>query len=342
MTQDNDGRVPATPQALEEALGLSGEMLADVELNRAPLSAIALKTSRLGRILNDFDAQLMFRHETAGYPVSNGIVPQDAWIAGVAAGRRSESKDPNTEEVKEQIFVESIEQLEEQIATAKLGLEAAADRDVSISSANPHQYLSPQTGNYLERAGHQRTILTATQRLSSRRALIHDYVLQRHYELKFSGIAQDVFSTIREKVDARVASIVPTAVQQFSAVHDNLRSENPEDWSNAVHSCRRILQAVADVLFPPTGEPRQSGGKEIKLGPDQYINRLACYAEDMSSSERFQEIVGSHLSFLGDRLDAVFEASQKGSHGTVGRDEANRYVLYTYMLVGDILSLSDE
>ncbi len=49
MTQDNDVRVPATPQALEEALGLSGEILADVELNRAPLSAIALKTSRLGR-----------------------------------------------------------------------------------------------------------------------------------------------------------------------------------------------------------------------------------------------------------------------------------------------------
>lgn len=341
MTQDNYGRVPATPQALEEALGLSGEILADVELNRAPLSAIALKASRLGRILNDFDAQFMFRHETSGYPVSNGIVPQDAWNAGVAAGRRFESKDPNGE-VKAQIFVESIEQLEEQIATAKLGLEAASDRDVSISSANPYQSVFPPGSNYLERAGHQRTISTATQRLSSRRALIHDYVLQRHYELKFSGIAQDVFSTIREKVDARVASIVPNAVQQFSAVHDNLRSENPEDWSNAVHSCRRILQAVADVLFPPTGEPRQSGGKEIKLGPDQYINRLACYAEDMSSSERFQEIVGSHLSFLGDRLDAVFEASQKGSHGAVGRDEANRYVVYTYMLVGDILSLSDE
>ena len=342
MTQGNDGRVPATPQAMEEALGLSGEILADVELNRAPLSAIALKASRLGRILNDFDAQFMFRLETAGYPVSNGIVPQDVWNAGGNAGRRFESKDPNTGEVKVQIFVESIEQLEEQIATAKLSLEAAADRDVSISSANPYQMVSPPLNNYLERTGHQRTISTATRRLSSRRALIHDYVLQRHYELKFSGIVQDVFSTIREKVDARIASIFPNTVQQFSAVHDNLRSENPEDWSNAVHSCRRILQAVADVLFPPTEQSRQSGAKEIKLGPDQYINRLACYADDKSSSKRFQEIVGSHLSFLGDRLDAVFEASQKGSHGTVGRDEANRYVLYTYMLVGDILSLTNE
>ena len=339
---ESDERVPATPQALEEALNLSGEILADIELSRAPLSSIALKTSRLGRILNDFDTQSMFRYESAGYPVSIGIVAQDAWNAGIAAGRRSEHKDPTTGEVKETIYIESIEQLEGQISTAKLGLEAAADRNVSISSANPYQRVDQPMSNDLERKGHENTISTATQRLSSRRALIHDYVLRRHYELKFSGIAQDMFSTIREKVDARVAVTVPVAVQQFSAVHDNLRSENPEDWSNAVHSCRRILQAVADVLFPPTQEPRKSDKGEIKLGPDQYINRLACYAEDMSSSKRFQGIVGSHLSFLGNRLDAVFEAAQKGSHNTVTRDEANRYALYTYMLVGDILSLSDD
>ena len=236
----------------------------------------------------------------------------------------------------------SIDQLEQTIATGKIALEAATDRTVSVSSANPTQHVFAPMGNQLERSAQQTAISNAAGRLASRRVLIHDYALRQHYELKFSGVAQDVFSTIREKVDARVASIVPMAVQQFSAVHDNLRSENPEDWSNAVHSCRRILQAVADVLFPATEESRTSGKKEIKLGPDQYINRLACYADDMSSSKRFQEIVGSHLGFLGDRLDAVFEAAQKGSHYTVNRDEANRYVLYTYMLVGDILALSDN
>jgi hypothetical protein len=81
------------------------------------------------------------------------------------------------------------------------------------------------------------------------------------------------------------------------------------------------------------------GRVEIKLGQDNYINRLVCYAEDNSTSERFSDLVGSHLGFLGDRLDAVFRASQKGSHGAVGRDEANRFVVYTYMIVGDILSL---
>jgi hypothetical protein len=44
--------------------------------------------------------------------------------------------------------------------------------------------------------------------------------------------------------------------------------------------------------------------------------------------------------FLGDRLDAVFKAAQKGSHADiVTREEADRYVVYTYMIVGDLMSL---
>ena len=64
------------------------------------------------------------------------------------------------------------------------------------------------------------------------------------------------------------------------------------------------------------------------------------FVSDSSTSSRFQDLVGSHLSFLGDRLDSVFLASQKGSHSTiVSREEADRYVVYTYLLLGDILSL---
>ena len=80
--------------------------------------------------------------------------------------------------------------------------------------------------------------------------------------------------------------------------------------------------------------------KRIRLGKEQYINRLVTFVQDSSSSGRFQDIVGSHLSFLGDRLDSVARAAQKGSHAEiVSMEEADRYVVYTYLLLGDILSL---
>ncbi len=64
------------------------------------------------------------------------------------------------------------------------------------------------------------------------------------------------------------------------------------------------------------------------------------FIQDHGSSGRFKDVVGSQLSFIGERLDAVFKAAQKGSHATIlNRDEADRFVVYTYLIVSDILSL---
>ncbi|TAL65596.1 MAG: hypothetical protein EPN84_01200 [Legionella sp.] len=137
-----------------------------------------------------------------------------------------------------------------------------------------------------------------------------------------------------------MGDLLPESVTRFNAIYDNLLSENTEDWSNAVHSCRRILEDLADLVFPAQSKEQTRNGKKIKLGKDNYINRIICFVEDNSGSERFEHLIGAHISFLGERLDSIFQATQKGSHTTImSREEADRYVIYTYMIIGDILSL---
>jgi hypothetical protein len=323
--------------ALIEALSLSAEVLADVELSRTPLTNAALKASRLARLLNEFDYQKVFQYEAGGYPTTATGMPREIWRLATLANRKYEHK--AGEDVKEVAFIESIEQLEEQIQAAKLGIDAA--RDPNISSANPSAL---NLGNGLERKRLHDEMKLATKRLASRRTLLHDFISKRYLELKFSNIASDAFSRIRETVDITIVKVLPAAVEKFTAIYENLQSENPEDWSNAVHGCRRVLQDLADVLFPAVDTPRikNVGGKDrtVKLGPDNYINRLMCFAEDQSNSDRTKAIIGSQLDYLGDRLDALFQAAQKGSHATISsRDEADRYVVYTYMIVGDLLKL---
>jgi len=336
--------IPPSRQALTEALDLSAEILRNLELSELPLGSIALKTSRLARLLNEFDVQKIMEFEAGGYPSPPTGVPPEVWRLGVIAGRKFEILDPKTNTSNPYIYIESISELEEQLHIAEASLAAARDPDVAISSANPSQYVWSRAGNFLERNTIRQSVTQATKRLASRRTLIYRYALRKHYELKFSGIADDVFRRVRGRVDGKIGQIIPDAVQRLSAIYENLRSENPENWSIAVHSCRRILEDLADALFPPTDqEPTvQIEGKprRIKLGKDQYINRIIAFVQDRSSSGRFQDLVGSHLAFLGDRLDSVFQAAQKGTHKTIiSREEADRYVVYTYLLVGDIISL---
>ena len=183
----------------------------------------------------------------------------------------------------------------------------------------------------------------ATRELASRRTFVYDYAMRKHHEIRFSSLAEDVFARIRSRIDSSIGDAVPEAVRKLTSVHDNLVSDNPEDWSNAAHSCRRVLQDLADVVFPPQPKPRTAivdgKPKEIKIGREQYINRLMAYIEDSSESDRFTALVGSNLTHIGKRLEAIFRAAQKGSHSTVTKEEADRCIVYTYLLVGDILSL---
>jgi hypothetical protein len=334
--------VPPSKVAMREALSLSEEALRNIELSEIPLARVALKLSRLARLLNDFEHQRIMEFEAGGYPTAPTGVPPEVYVLAVKAGREYQLKDTKKGTIENYIYATPIEELELEASSAQVALAAARDPDVSVSSSNPNQFVWNPSGNSLERNTIRTSAATAQRRLSSRRSFLYAYALKKNYELKFSGIADDIFSRIRKQVDDRIGERVPTAVQKLAAVYDNLTSDNAEDWSNAVHSCRRILQDLADSLFPPREDvvvQHNGKPKTIKLGADNYVNRIMAFLEEHSDSERFREIVGSHISYVGERLDSVFRAAQKGSHASVTREEADRYVVYTYLVVGDVLSL---
>lgn len=343
---DEANTITPSSQSLAEAFALSSEILKNLELSEIPLETIALKTSRLARLLNDFDYKEIMTYEASGYPSSPNGVSSEVFRLARIAQRVYEKKDFSDDQIKEYMYSESIGELEQQLKLVEVSLSAAKDPDISVSSANPAQYVSGGIVNRDERRAIRSNALLYSRRIASRRNFIYQYVLRKHNELKYSGIADDLFSRYRLEVDSKIGEKLPKSIDKFSAVYNNLISENPENWANAVHSCRRILQDLADEVFPPTKEIRTINKDdkqiEIKLGENEYINRIIAFVEDNSESEKFEELVGSHLYFLGDRLDSVFRASQKGSHSTVTKDEADRYVLYTYLLVGDVLSLIND
>lgn len=338
--------IPATTEVLQEAEALSADILKDIELNQSLLSLVVLKGLRLARILNDFDMQQIFEWESGGYPSEVGKVSQPVWMAGLRAGRLFYPPGSTQENGEPLIYLESIEQLEITLRMGETSLQVATDPNISIASANEYQRVHVPAGNSVERTTIRTQMQTASSRLAARRTLIYEYTARKYYELKFAGVADDVFGRMRHSVDASIGLLVPDAVRKFTAVYDNLASDNPEDWANATHSCRRILQDLADAVFPAQDDviikDVKGQNKEIRLGPDNYINRLIAYIEDRSNSDRFNELVGSHLDYIGNRLDALFQAAQKGSHSTVTREEADRCVIYTYIVVGDILSLGQS
>lgn len=297
-----------------------------------------LKCARLARFLRDDDRRLAFSYEASGYPSTPDGVDNKALELGRIAGRVHVEKGQDGANV-ERMRTTSVEALEQDSEACRLALAAAADRNVSISSANPHQIVAAPVGNAPERARLKQTIQTNSSILARSRAFAYEYSSSVLYELEFSNTASSAFSRTSERIDSYLITHMRDLVKTTQAINDNLQSENPEAWANAVHGYRRLMQAVADDLYPAR-EDKTVGTKTIKLGADHYINRLIAFAEERSASKRFSEIVGSSLAYLGNRLDALFKAAQKGSHSEIStKDEAERYVVYTYLTIGDLLTL---
>ncbi|NWF17027.1 hypothetical protein HX785_25335 [Pseudomonas reactans] len=309
--------------SVSDSLSLSERLLEDIEMGTSTLTSIALKASRLARLIGNIDIHEIMLCEVHGYPERDKQKTTEGWrLAGIAKRTYKATVDGVEKTYGE---FETIEELEYEIEALKARMPVLAG--INLTHSN----------NRLK---------TKIRDLGKRRAYIHNFVANVYFELKFSAVASDVFERTRVKVDRRVGELIPQAVKKFTAVYDNLLSKNDEDWSNAVHSCRRILQDAADVLYPARENKIIASGKktiEVKLGVENYINRLVAYVEENSDSTRFEAIVGSHIKYLGERLDSIFQAAQKGSHNVItSQDEADRYVIYTYLIIGDILELKHE
>ena len=93
------------------------------------------------------------------------------------------------------------------------------------------------------------------------------------------------------------------------------------------------------IWLTPRDQPISVNGKAIKVGAEQYINRLIQFVSSKVESKTYADVVGADLSSIGIRLDAINNAVCKGTHVDVSKDEASRYIIHTYLLISDIISL---
>ena len=321
-------------QIKDEALHLAEETLADIELSRIPMANIALKASRLARLINDFDLEKIFEYEAGGYPMGeNGIEPH-IWKLGVRAERIMFNP-----EKKEIMSCYSISAIESQIISSKIALEQTQDRNVSISSANPNQYISTPPTNAIERKVRLQNINDASKLIAERTRFIYSNVKKIYMDLKFSSLTESIWLKMKNKIDSYISEIIPDETQKLTAIYDSLNDDNPEKWSTALTTCRRMLKAVADKLYPPSDEPIKKGKQEIKVGEEQFVNRLICYIEQNSTHETLDKITNANLDYIGNRLDSIINESCKGTHAEVEKEEAERCFMHVYMLIGDILEI---
>ncbi|REC97506.1 hypothetical protein DEU35_1997 [Microbacterium sp. AG157] len=174
------------------------------------------------------------------------------------------------------------------------------------------------------------------------RTALHEFLVTTEMDLDNGETRAGVFVRAQEYVDSSLSKYAPSALAEFVAAQDRLHDGSPQELSQSLTSCRRMIKELADHLYPATDAIITGvDGVDRKMSDDHYKNRLLQYVRDTLGKHGQSDAMQKTLDSLGGRLKSLDALASKGVHDTVTTAEAEMCVVWTYMLAADLLRLED-
>lgn len=157
-------------------------------------------------------------------------------------------------------------------------------------------------------------------------------------EISYKEAPQTAFDIIRTQVDDNLLDIAPELAEQLMLAFQSVTKNSTEDWSHALTSCRRFIENLADIVYPP----KEGLVNNRKVGRSQYLNRIWAFMDESISSSSNKELAKSHVDVVGNMLASIHKLTNKGVHTEVSRLEAVKTVFHLYLLVADFIEFISE
>ena len=131
---------------------------------------------------------------------------------------------------------------------------------------------------------------------------------------------------------------------KLQAIEGKINSGNPEMYSQALTTCRRLFESTAVELFskhfPDYKDKvyKTKSGAEIDVSGNHYKNKLSAVIEKLEGKSMKKTLVGSNVIYLLDWIDNLSNLQCEGVHSDITKEDAERCILQTYMCLGDILT----
>jgi len=302
----------------DHILALSRELLDDIELDRVPSDKLLLKASRLARLTGPDEIRQWLSFEMTGYHPSDPTSLKYMALTGrwVNMAEAQGWWGPLAQQQA------SLDSLKTRLEGSKL---RSVSGDFSIGAINTLERNQGQLTNSITMfAGIQCRVL----------GLLHTYVAGVYYEQQFADAAERTFELYKRDVDGLIAAKAGTVLEKFPTVMARLREGDTEAVSQALTTCRRIVEAFADAVYPPTHTTYELGGHQLKLDASKHQNRLNVYI-----AERTQSL--SRRTRLRQNLANLFDRVSTGVHSDVTVEEAHALFLNVYLFLGEVLRLGE-
>lgn len=300
----------------QEALRLAEALLTDIEMSETSTSKRVMKALRLSRLARDDAAQ-----EWLGFEI-NGVPSSDGGVAWMTRTRRWTDR-------------------EEKKGYWAPAASLEATRDASQGALNAFSGSVSLSGDYVtiamrERNGlinqYTKNVSDMEQVLSAVDAQLYGYASDVYAELRFSKIQASLFEQSRIVVDGILAAMAGDALKKIESVNERLLSDDAEAISQAMSTCRRLIDSVADHVFPARDEPYDLNGQSLTVKQNAVVNRLNAFLHTRG-------VRGGRADRIRRSLSDIYGRVSTGVHSDVDSHESRYLFLTTYVLLGEVLTL---
>jgi hypothetical protein len=301
----------------EHILALSRELLDDIELDKLPSDKLLLKANRLARLSGSEEVRKWLSFEMSGYYDGDPVSLKYMSLTGrwVNFAEKKGYWGPLAQQQA------NLEALKSRLEGSKL---TSLSGDALLGAINvTERNQASLTTSISVFAGIQSRVL----------GLLHTFVAGVYYERQFAKAAETTFELYKRDVDALIAEKAGGVLEKFPTVIARLREGDSEAVSQALTTCRRILEAFADSVYPPTPSTYELGGNQLKLDASKHQNRLNVYIAERTESSSRRTRLRQNLSNLFDRVST-------GVHNDVTTDEAYALFLNVYLFLGEVIRLT--
>lgn len=313
---------------------LARELLDDIELSKIPLENIIMKSMRLARYVDNSDISKWLGWEMHGYDQDGANSKYSKWTGRLI------------NEEKMTGYWDPLSSISSQIEINKSHLAQLRIPDITYSptSANPNELVGAwASGNIPKITAPATESLNRMQLLSDQNVtllkikskvlgLLHFFVRDIYFQLTFSGIQEGIFNHAKSQIDSLLAKSCGEILEKIPNIYSRLAEGDREAISQALNTCRRMIDSFADQVFPACDGKQVIDGKELELKKNQSKNRIEAFVRNYSRSV-------SRRERLRKRLDKLYDSVSSGVHDEVSAGEARFLFLDTYLLLGEIISL---
>ncbi len=161
--------------------------------------------------------------------------------------------------------------------------------------------------------------------------------------LRYGDALQDVWQTYRAKVEEQLIPI--GFANHLDAIRIGLNSNNPQEWRNAMWSCRDVFHDLAKYLWRDRREtyeylPGQGENGKLRVTESDYINRLGAYLHQKGIVGTTQAYLRAEMERIYQSISTLNELDSK-AHSEVTLLDVRTAAIGTYTILGELVTRTD-